>query len=225
MEVASRSLGTGVLLLLTVVAGCADPSTSDPRTDEPPAPTVARVRCHADGSTSVLTRTVQAQPDGVHIEVEVPAGSNIGFVVKNCCGFNAEDALFVVPIPPGTMPVGCLVGDQDAGDDSLYVEIRVVDDRGAYVPGTLDCDDASGVGSGDVQAPAGPDPIAAARAVLTGLRPTDELVRVGYVELASGAVVAVKRDGRFIAALDLQPSDGGWGEIGFESCPDSGIGS
>lgn len=173
----------------------------------------------------MLTRTVQAQPDGVHIEVEVPAGSNIGFVVKNCCGFNAEDALFVVPIPPGTMPVGCLVGDQDAGDDSLYVEIRVVDDRGAYVPGTLDCDDASGVGSGDVQAPAGPDPIAAARAVLTGLRPTDELVRVGYVELASGAVVAVKRDGRFIAALDLQPSDGGWGEIGFESCPDSGIGS
>jgi len=172
----------------------------------------------------ILTPTVQARSDGVHIEVEVPAGSNVGFVVRNCCGFNAEDGSFVVPVPPGSMRVGCLIGVRDdAGDDSLYREIRVVDLLGAYVPGMLGCDNATGVGSGDVGASAGRDPIEAARALLTGLRPTDELVHVGYVERASGAVVAVRRGDEFIAALQLEPSDGGWGWIGFENCPGSGV--
>jgi hypothetical protein len=92
-----RSVRTGVLLL-TVLAGCADTPAPGPRT-EAPAPTVARVQCGEDGSIDVLTPTVQAQPDGVHIEVEVPAGSNVGFAVRNCCGFNAEDGSFVVPVP------------------------------------------------------------------------------------------------------------------------------
>ena len=211
-----------VLLLLTLFAGCADTSSA-PRSD-PPAPTVARVQCDEEGITTILTPTVQAQPDGVHIDVEVPAGSNIGFIVHDCCGFNAEDANFVVPIPPGPMPVACLVGaEQDPGDDSLYRDIRVVDLLGAFVTGDHTCAGATGVGSGDVGLPAGPNPISAARALLTGLRPTDELVHIGYVERASGAVVAVRRGDEFIATLQLEPSDGGWGWIGFENCPGSGI--
>lgn len=213
-----------VLLLLSLVAGCADSPTSAPRSDQP-APTVARVRCDEQGTTTILTPTVQAQPDGVHIDVEVPAGSNIGFIVHGCCGFNAEDASFVVPIPPGPMPVACLIGaEQDPGDDSLYRDIRVVDVLDAYVPGSLDCTGATGVGGEHAGPSAGSDPIAAARALLTGLRSNDELVQVGYIEGGSEATVAVRRDGRYVAALDLEPSDGGWGWIGFENCPDSGIG-
>ena len=217
------SLRVCLLLLLTIVGGCAEPTVSDPAGDEP-APSVARVQCDEEGTTTILTPTVQAQPDGVHIDVEVPAGSNIGFIVHDCCGFNAEDASFVVPIPPGPMPVACLVGaEQDPGDDSLYRDIRVVDLLGAFVPGDHTCAGATGVGSGDVGLPAGPNPISAARALLTGLRPTDELVHVGYVERASGAAVAVRRGDEYIATLQLEPSDGGWGWIGFENCPGSGI--
>jgi hypothetical protein len=219
-----RSVRWCVLLLLTFGAGCADAPASGPRSDEP-APTVAQVQCGEDGSIKVLTPTVQAQKDGVHIHVEVPAGSNIGFAVGNCCGFNAEDAQFVVPVAPGPMPVGCLIGDQDAGDDSLYREIRVVDLLGAYVPVRLECVGATGVGGEHAGPPAGSDPISAARAVLTGLRPTDELVQVGYVERRSETAVAVRRDRRYVATLYLEPSEGGWGEIGFENCPGSGIGS
>jgi hypothetical protein len=219
---ALRSVRACLLLLLTAIAGCAETPAIGPHT-EAPAPIVARVQCGEDGSIEVLTPTVQAQPDGVHIEVEVPIDSNVGFVVHGCCGFNAEDGFFVVRIPPGPMPVTCLVGDQDPGDDSLYHDIRVVDLLGAYIPGRLDCTDATGVGSGDVGLSSGPDPISAAHALLTGLRPTDELVQVGYVESRSKAVVAVRRNGKSISALELDPSDGGWGWIGFENCPDSGI--
>ena len=219
------SLRVCLLLLLTIVSGCAEPTVSDPAGDEP-APSVAEVRCDEEGTTTILTPTVQAQPDGVHIEVDVPAGSNIGFIVHDCCGFNAEDANFVVPISPGPMPVACLIGaEQDPGDDSLYSDIRVVDLLGAYVPGLPECSGGTGVGGEHAGPSAGSDPISAARALLTGLRSTDELVRVGYVERRSEASVEVRRDGEYIAALDLEPSDGGWGWIGFVSCPDSDIGN
>jgi hypothetical protein len=218
-----RSVRWCTLLLITFAAGCADAPASAPRSDRP-APTVARVQCDGDGSTKILTSTVQAQPDGVHIDVEVPPGSNIGFIVQNCCGFNAEDASFVVPIPPGPMPVACLIGaEQDPGDNSLYRDIRVVDLVGAYAPARLDCNDASGVGSGDAGPSAGSHPISAARALLTGLRRTDDLVHVGYVERRSEAVVAVRRDGKYVAALELEPSGNGWGWMGFENCPGSGV--
>jgi hypothetical protein len=218
-----RSVRWCVPLLITLVAGCAHAPASGPRRDEP-APTVARVQCGEDGTIEVLTQTVQAQKDGVHIHVDVPAGSNVGFSVRGCCGFNAEDAPFVVPIPPGTMPVGCLVGDQDPGDDSLYHEIRVVDEESAYISDELRCVGATGVGSGDAGPSAGEDPLTAARSLLRGLQPSDDIVHVGYVERQSAAAVAVRRDDEVIAVLRLEPSGRGWGWIGFESCPDSGIG-
>jgi hypothetical protein len=122
------------------------------------------------------------------------------------------------------MRVACLrARDQDAGDDSLYREMEVVDERSAYIPFELGCPDARGVGGSDPGPSAGPDPITAARALLTGLHPDDELVQVGYVERRSEASVGVRRDGEFIAGLALEPSGEGWGWIGFESCPDSGI--
>ena len=94
---------------------------------------------------------------------------------------------------------------------------------GVYVDGTLTCADATGVSGSEVAAPAGPDPIAAAQALLTGLRPSDELIRVGYQGWKSDASVGVRRDGEFVAILRLEPSDGGWGWSGFESCPDTRI--
>ena len=211
------------VVLLVVIAACAEQPSPSPPADLS-TPVVASVRCEADGTTEILTPTVQAQPDGVHIDVQVRTGVDLAFIVADCCGFNAEDGPFVVSSPPGRMRVACLrARDQDAGDDSLYREIEVVDERSAYVPFELSCRDAQGVGSGDPGPSAGPDPISAARALLTGLRPGDELVQVGYVERGSGAVVGVRRDGEFVAGLSLEPSGGGWGWIGFESCPDSGV--
>lgn len=216
------SFRTCLLLLVAVLVGCADPPSSPPRADEP-APTVAQVQCDEDGSTTILTPMVQAQPDGVYIAVDVPTGSELGFSVHGCCGFNAEDGPFVVPIAPGPMRVACTTFDADTGDDSLYRELQVVDEEGVFVSGEIQCEGATGVGSGDVGPSAGTEPVEAARSLLTGLDPDDGLVQLGYLEREEGASVGVRRDAEFIAILRLEPSGDGWGWIGFESCPNSGI--
>ena len=214
-------------VLLVLLGGCADTQNSGRSpAPESSAADIARVRCGETGSTEILTPSVQAQPDGVHISVDVPAGSELGFSVDGCCGFNAEDGPFVVPIPPGPMRVACATFDADLGDDSLYRALQVVDEEGVFVaPTEIRCADGTGVGSGDAGPAAGASPIEAARALLTGVRSSDELVQLGYLEREEGASVGVRRDGEVIAILRLEPSGDGWGWIGFESCPDSGISS
>lgn len=183
---------------------------------------VAKVRCRTDGSTQVLTPTVQAQRDGVHIDVRIPPGTDLAFVVRGSGGRNAEDGPFVFPVPPGRMEVACLDDEQDAGADSLYHPMTVVDDLGVYVQTALGCE-YEGVVVTHAGSTLGTDPVEAARGFLTGLRDSDELRRVGYVGRRSEASVAVFREGAPVAILELEAVDNGWGWIGFTGCPEAGI--
>lgn len=191
-------------------------------TGSPDPPDVARIRCGADGTTEVETPIVQAQANGVHIDVQVPANAELAFIVKESGGRNAEDGPFVFAVAPGEMNVACLDYEQDPGDDSIYRTVKIVDDEGVYVDGTMSCQ-AEGVGSSEPGGPMGSDPVQTARSILTGLRPDDDLAVVGYVERTSEASVAVLRDGMVVAVLDLEPVNGGWGWIGFSACPGSGV--
>ena len=83
--------------------------------------------------------------------------------------------------------------------------------------------EGGGVGGEDASTSLGTDLVEAARGFLTGLRPEDELARVGYVGRAADASVAVRRDDEVVAILELEPVEGGWGWIAFTSCQGSGI--
>ena len=219
-----RVPGTIALLsLLGVVAlACGRDASVEPAPTRS-YPDVAQVRCGPDGSTKVETPTVQARPDGVHVDVLVPPDSELAFIVWESGGRNAEDGPFVFPVPPGRMHVACLDPyEDDAGDDSLYRSIEVVDMNAVYVDATMRCK-YTGVGGEHPGPSLGSDPVEATRGFLHGLVPTDEIERVGYVARPSDARVAVRREGEVVAILTLEPVDGGWGWIGFTSCPEAGI--
>jgi hypothetical protein len=211
---------SAVAVALLSALACGSPQTE--AEGGGPHPDVAKVTCKADGSTLATTPIVQAQRDGVHFDVKVPPNSELAFVVPGH-GRNAEDGPFVFDLAPGEIRVACLARDQDIDDDSLYEQVTIVDNEGVYVDAPMNCE-ASGVGGEHPGQDLGPDPVEGTRGFLTGLRNTDELLRVGYVGRTSEATVAVRRDGEVIAALSMVPiDDGDWGWIGFSSCPDSGI--
>jgi hypothetical protein len=173
-------------------------------------------------STTVLTPVVQAQPDGVHIDVEANASANLAFVFPGN-GRNAEDGPFISTHPPGEMLVACLAPDDDPGDDSLYEVITVVDQHGYYLEQSMTCAGAEGVWAEHPVGLEGNDPIAAVGGWLKGIVPTDVLERVGYVARERDATVAVRRDGELVAAADLKAIRDGWGWVSFSACPDSNI--
>jgi hypothetical protein len=212
-----------VIALLAVGVSCGQTTPAD-ESGSSDHPDVAQVRCSRDGSTEIGTPIVQAQANGVHIDVLVPANADLALIVKEWGGRNAEDGPFVFAVPPGRMRVACLDPyRQDPGDDSLYRSIEVVDDEGVYVDATMSCENREGVGASEPSESLGTEPVQAASSFLMGLQPDDELVRVGYVERSSEARVAVRRDGEIVAVLTLEPAKSGWGWIGFESCPEAGI--
>jgi hypothetical protein len=212
-----------VIALLAMAVSCGQTTPAD-EPDPADHPDVAEVRCSRDGSTEIRTPIVQAQANGVHIDVRVPAHADLAFIVKESGGRNAEDGPFVFAVPPGRIHVACLDGyRQDPGDDSLYLPIQVVDDEGVYVDATLSCENGEGTFGSEPSESLGTEPVEAARSFLTGLEPDDELARVGYVERPSEASVAVRRDGEVVAVLRLEPVKGGWGWFGFESCPEAGF--
>jgi hypothetical protein len=211
-----------LVALLAVSVSCRQGTIADePRSSD--HPDVAEVRCGRDGSTEIRTPIVQAQADGVHINVLVPPHANLAFIVKESGGRNAEDGPFVFAVPPGEMNVACLEAyQQDPGDDSLYRIIEIVDEEGVYVDATMTCE-GRGVAGSEPSVSLGTGPVEAARSFLTGLEPDDELARVGYVERSSEAWVAVRRDDEVVAVLILEPVKGGWGWGAFESCPEAGV--
>jgi len=94
--------------------------------------------------------------------------------------------------------------------------------NGAYVDPELRCE-SGGVSGEDAGKPMGSDPIEAARALLTGLEPNDDLMRVGYTAVGNEASVGVMRDGALVAILTLERVAGGWAWAGFSSCSGSGV--
>jgi len=133
--------------LLVVVAaacmcgGCADSSRSA-RTSGPSADTTAplqvELRCGADGSTFLSSDTVQAQADGVHIDVvneyDEPASAD---------GFDAEPGrtTWVMTRPPGGIELVCWPFSlHSSGEEPPRSVLTVVDPQGLYVEATVPCE-------------------------------------------------------------------------------------
>lgn len=195
-------------------------------------PEVARIVCEADGSTSVLTPEVVAQPDGVHVvvdnELDEPA-SLIGGL-----GFDVDPgtSAWTVQVGPGDRSVACWpFGDHGADETPALVPLHVLDTEGWFVPpAELACGrqwseirDFVDLSSGLAD-----HPVEAVRDQANGLEPSDvlEIHRAGYPEADPGkeATVVVSRDGRPVVLASLtRADDGRWLVSGGSGCADVAI--
>jgi hypothetical protein len=206
-------------LASTVVAGslmlvvCADPaSPGDQASVNGPLaviPDVAQVVCETDGAIRLLEPSIRAQPDGLHIRVDVSLDEPVQLSGPWMDEPLPPGTTNVVTVnPPGMLTLACWPISQleSSSFEPERVELEILDPEGIYVSEELEClpGDEPGAWTSDYGA-RGPDiepPItpAQAEAVLDGLAPGDLVTFTGYPE-RPGERIAVTRDGRTIASM------------------------
>jgi hypothetical protein len=213
-----------LLVLVTALAGCADRAPAEnaaPSSAEPSdAPTLAVIECEADGSTTIGTPRVLAQPDGVHVRVvshlDEPASIN-GW------GFDVDTGTsrWTLGSRPGVVQTACWPYSDHEKEEPVTKPIEILDPSGLFVDGELDCEGMWSTSVSDyssepdVDAP--PVPLDEARAMLRGLLPGDEVRHAGYPQEADPSVIVV-RDGRVIASLRFARFGGEWSSPGGSTC-------
>ena len=217
-------LGAPALMALSACSGLATPSEASVPAD---ASTVARVVCEADGSTSVPTPDVLAQPDGVHVKVVSRLDEPASVSVKQI-GWDVDPgpSRSVVGIPPGRAMASCWPFSEHAqgGNGLVPVPITIHDPDGLFVDGELQCtDDDDGLAL-DIRllaSPRGREGVSItpeeARPLIGGLLPTDEILITGYPDTLHQSVV-VARDGRRIASVGFSSKGGRWIQAGGLVC-------
>lgn len=202
------------------------------------SPDVLRLTCAADGTPTVLTPTVQAQPDGLHMVVEDPGVADEIWVQQPTrpnftwsSGSNDLGGEFVLLLPPGESFVQCRdferLPEPPQGNSWMTTapHFTLVAPEESWVPTDLACSDPAAFAKSYSSASslATLSPPDAARAAVPGIRATDIVESAGYVESTEEArTVRVVRDGRVIASM--RQSDGDPGAFHGYACPGTGIG-
>jgi hypothetical protein len=183
---------------------------------------VGRIVCEANGSTTVVTPDVLAQPDGVHLVVvshlDEPASIN-------GLGFDVDPGRSEwIAGTPGVHEVACWPFSDHRQDPPQTTSLSVVDPEGFFVDGTLECvpeDDGTALDIGIFPSSGGDEAgsITAeiARPLIGGIRPQDDIIVPGFRDSVHHTVVVV-RDGRRIANVGFVYRDGGWVQRGGMVC-------
>jgi hypothetical protein len=184
---------------------------------------VAHVRCLEDGSIELSTKTVSAQPDGVHLVARIDGNRKTwidGFDVY----VRGPTERAVSAIAPGRHDVGCRQDDDSRERNPQTAEIRVIDPTSHWVsPTSVQCsagEEAGAVSGADAGAGSKGDPVEILRDAFREeglIRTTDHVVISGYTN-GSDRRFHVVRDGRTIVAGDLWQQDGLWAFNNIESC-------
>jgi len=229
------TMRTSALLVTALLLGaCAESSPAAHSREGESTPTVARIVCQADGSTSVLTPEVLAQPDGVHLVVESrldePASLIGGF------GFDVDPGVseWTLQTGPGDLAVACWpFSDHGSGEEPDTLPLQVLDPDGLYIaPAELECSNGMQwttiMDFIDMTTGISDDPVDAVRQSLRGLQAGDvvSLHRSGYPEADTQGhgTVVVSRDGRAVALIGLSLADDGrWLLNGGQGCANSGV--
>jgi hypothetical protein len=171
--------------------------------------------------TRVLTPKVEAQPDGVHLQIDNRIGKAPGYVFSVAKATNLESyesggSLFrkginndVTDAPPGIAEIQCFTQPRryDYNEKYAYFEI-VVGDSGYKSP-ELECrlgSEPMGAGGADIGGYTGSNPVAKARADFSEqLKESDVVEEAGYPQVPSPPVRVV-RAGQVVARIDYSAS-------------------
>ena len=135
--------GASLLLALVLLSACGE-GTSTPPASEAPEADVLRVRC--DGTvTEILTPTVQAATDGVHVRIENTSHAEV-LTQWDGGGDGADPGTSeqLIPFTPGIARFRCqtFTPDVDPGAPGGWKTVTVLAPPG-WVSPTLDCPDGS----------------------------------------------------------------------------------
>jgi len=191
-------------------------------------PSVAEVVCEADGSTTVLTPEVLAQPDGVHVHVlsKLDEPASVGSV-----GFDVDpgERYWVSHAAPGGVDAACYAySDHDSGEEPPAAPVEILDPAGLYLDGELECGFFGEMWSqtadfGEAPVEAGVVPLDKARANIGGLEADDDVRYSGYPSSEDRRVVVV-RHGDVVASFAFVTFDGAeWVAEGASGCDGTGI--
>jgi hypothetical protein len=197
-------------------------------------PDVLRVTCDADG-THVLTPTVAAQHDGVHVQVlesgdfdavEIWGGDDNPVARTYYTTGRTFDHSFSRPLAPGRWSLACFSGPQSSpgvrGPNGGADTVDVIDPSGFFVPYGLSCrrNDRTGFSVPIFAHAASVDGLI--RGQLLGVLSSDIIEPAGYRAIA-GNDWRVVRDGDVVGSLSAR-AEGGNGVIySAFVCASSGI--
>ena len=204
-----------LVCMIALGTGCADPvsggdgGTGPPSDEGATAPTDVVLTCRDDGSTELSSDVVQAQSDGVHLEVMNEYDEPVSVE-----GFDADPgrSTWVFTNAPGTMHLMCWPFSQHgSGEEPSRIPLMIVDAQGTYVDGRLTCDDQAGMSGSYGEMPIDETPsLDEARQTINGLRADDVVLFAGYPEQERRPVV-VLRDGEVVGSFSLSGLKGGRG--------------
>jgi hypothetical protein len=210
--------------------GGAEPAAAAPSRVTESAASVAQVVC-SKASITLHTPIVQAQRDGVHVQIE-NLGGVWGFefrdVANQDIGWNGGPigrgtTRLTDSTGPGEVLLACLRTTRDDHDDdpALTAKLTIVDPQDLYVPFDLSCGFGEQfrmtIWAGDQS------PEEVFRRV-PGVRPSDELIPPKYPESPqySSTDRMVIRDGSVVARFLFGGIGPEWTLL-VNACPDSGI--
>jgi hypothetical protein len=218
--------GTGVSLTVTAMPH----SMPSPAPGEEASSTL-RVSCEG-GTTTVLTPTVRARPDGVHVEVEGDSGGVAAVLLANSSyepvphiqwssGSDGVDDEFTRPVPPGEGRVMC--AEEGTQVETTPSSIRTWPSFEIVAPSfesyELSCADQTSLGAGfDVDG--WTDGYDFIRKHVDATSPLSWAIRAGYPEERSFEWWITGHAGRALAAF-VRPSSGS--VLDAVACVEAGI--
>jgi hypothetical protein len=124
-------------LLVLAAGACADPTETTTSTGN--APDELEIRCDGE-TTEVLTPTVQAQRDGVHVLIHNSATERLSVTTETRGdGASPGDTTLIFPIPPGRSRIRCMRETDDnamANGDWGDFEVLAVE---GWISPALEC--------------------------------------------------------------------------------------
>ena len=195
-------------------------------TEDPQPATVATVICE-DGITHLPSVQVEAQPDGVHFMVENRSEVLVLFSDQDALEPGESRDVVLTHLPPGEQRIYCYPESHPKPTAPEYKRISIVDPHGYWASPDLECPPGGFIQSttidfADLNGQGAPTPEEAVREYeefAKRILQSDEVRRAGYPEEVGTARAVVVRDGKTIASVGVQATNGGgWVVSGNELC-------